>query len=603
MNAPFAPPTLMPPETPLAMPAQRLRRAPRARRLPRDPWTVQAARSFVFGFALILTLGLGAVLHDWFHDGGITLPEIAIIVLGSFAAFWILLSVATSILGCLPQRAGSRGRGPALDVAILAPIYGEPIETVLTNAGRLMHRLAPGRHRYTLYVLSDTRDPQAVVVEQRAVTRLRHLVPGARVHYRHRAENHRYKAGNIEDWVTRWGGAHDAMLVLDADSVMGPDSVTLMADTLAAEPRLGLVQSVPRLTGARSLFARQQAFANTVYGTTLGRGLALWSGTAANYWGHNALIRVRAFAEAAGLPDLPGRRPFGGVILSHDFVEAALLRRAGWQVRFLPQAEASYETTPDSLIGHVLRDRRWCQGNLQHLRLLGAAGLHPLSRVHLLQGAMGYVASAIWAVLMVLWVLIGNGKANGEIRYFIESNPLFPTWPEMELVSRVLIVGLTFGMLLLPKLLGAMMFWWRDPSLRSAGGPVRFLGSMLLEIVVSVLLAPAMMVQHIIAVARILAGRDTGWKPAGATARTAGALLRFHALEVVLGLALCGLYAAGMLSWWLLPIGVSLLLAPALSWASSATPGWASGLFVTPQDGTLQGVERAAEPAVRRIAA
>lgn len=585
MNAPFTPPALMPPEAPLPMPEQDLRRAPRAKPLPRDPWRVQAARVFVFGFALVLSVALGAVLHDWFHPGGVAPPEAALIGLGAFAAFWILLSVATAILGCLPQPAPARGPGPALDIAILAPIYGEPIETTLTNAGQLMYQLAPGRHRHTLYVLSDTRAPQSVQAEHDAVARLRRRLPGARVHYRHRAHNHRYKAGNIEDWMTRWGGAHDAMLVLDADSVMSADSVTLMADTLAAEPRLGLVQSVPRLIGARTLFARQQAFANTVYGTTLGRGLALWSGTAANYWGHNALIRVRAFAQAAGLPDLPGRRPLGGVILSHDFVEAALLRRSGWQVRFLPQAEASYETTPDSLIGHVLRDRRWCQGNLQHLRLLGTAGLHPLSRMHLLQGAMAYLASAVWAALMALWVLVGSRQWDEPVRYFTAANPLFPNWPEMEIVSRILIVGLTFGMLLAPKLLGAAMFWRGDPGLRSVGGPGRFIGAILLEVVVSVLLAPTMMVQHILAVARTLAGRDTGWKPAGPAERAAGGLLRFHAVEVMLGLTLGALYAAGMLSWWLLPIGVSLLLAPGLSWAGAAAPGWAGALFVTPQDG------------------
>jgi len=189
------------------------------------------------------------------------------------------------------------------------------------------------------------------------------------------------------------------------------------------------------------------------------------------------------------------------------------------------------------------------------------------------------------------------------VRYFTASNPLFPTWPEMELVSRILIVGLTFGMLIAPKLLGAAMFWWRDPSLRGVGGPVRFLASILLEMVVSVLMAPSMMVQHIIGVVRTLAGRDTGWKPAGETARSAGALLRFHALEVVLGLVLCGLYAGQMLSWWLLPMGLSLLLAPGLSWASAAAPGWAAGLFVTPQDGAGRRVGGYVAPVAQRAAA
>ena len=198
---------------------------------------------------------------------------------------------------------------------------------------------------------------------------------------------------------------------------------------------------------------------------------------------------------------------------------------------------------------------------------------------------LAYLASAVWAALMALWVLVGSGRWDEPVHYFTAANPLFPNWPEMEIVSRILIVGLTFGMLLAPKLLGAAMFWRGDPGLRSVGGPGRFIGAIVLEVVVSVLLAPTMMVQHILAVARTLSGRDTGWKPADPTERTASGLLRFHAVEVMLGLALSALYAAGMLSWWLLPIGVSLLLAPALSWAGAAAPGWAGALFVTPQDG------------------
>lgn len=576
-----------PPQTPLAMPPQALNQAPNAPRLAPDSRAVQAARLFVFGFAGTTTAALGAVMHDWFKLGGLGWVELAIMVCGVLAAFWIAMSVATAVLGCLPRRARpSAGPLAPLDIAVLMPMYGEDAPGVAANLRPLLEGLAASgtRHRFSLYVLSDTRDPDKVTAETRTIAHLDTMLPGTRVYYRHRKENHRFKAGNIQDWVERWGGAHDAMLVLDADSVMTPDTVLQLADALAAEPGLGLVQTVPRLIGGQTLWARAQQFSNTIYGATLGRGLALWSGSAANYWGHNALIRTAAFASAAGLPDLPGRRPFGGVILSHDFVEAALLRRAGWRVRFLPEAEGSFEETPPTPIAHILRDRRWCQGNLQHLRLLGAAGLHPLGRIHLLQGAVGYLSSILWLALIICWVLVGTGQGDGPIRYFSDANPLFPAWPDMDIVNRILILGLIYGMLVAPKILGALRYWTTDPALRAVGGPVRFLASILAEVVLSILLAPMLMVQHVVAVARTFAGVDTGWKPALRDAPDLRTCLYFHAAELAIGLAMCILFVLGELTLWLLPIGASLAIAPFLCWALSAKPAWAGALFRTPQE-------------------
>jgi membrane glycosyltransferase len=130
---------------------------------------------------------------------------------------------------------------------------------------------------------------------------------------------------------------------------------------------------VPLIVNRTSLFARVQQFASRLYGPMLSEGLAWWSGSEGNYWGHNAIIRTRAFAEQAGLPRLPGRKPFGGEILSHDFVEAALLRRGGWDVRMAPQLYGSFEECPPSLPDLIVRERRWCQGNLQHEACTGTA--------------------------------------------------------------------------------------------------------------------------------------------------------------------------------------------------------------------------------------
>jgi membrane glycosyltransferase len=304
-----------------------------------------------------------------------------------------------------------------------------------------------------------------------------------------------------------------------------------------------------------------QSFASEVYGTNLGRGFALWTGAEGNFLGHNALVRTRAFAASAGLPHLPGRAPRGGVILSHDFVEAALIRRAGWGVRMLPEASESYEDTPETLTGYLRRDRRWCQGNMQHLRLLTVPGLHIVSRFHLLQGAMAYLASVWWLALLALWALSGPGSAFYDP--FL-ANPLMPVWPDVPPVSQAALT-VTVGLMLLgPKLLGiAAHLRDRGLSLRQLPG---FGASVLVEVALSVLLAPALMVHQVRAVLRTLAGFDGGWMPHLTGRPGLGTLLRFHATESALGAALLCLCALGRVDLWLLPVAGSLCLTSFISW-------------------------------------
>ena len=230
------------------------------------------------------------------------------------------------------------------------------------------------------------------------------------------------------------------------------------------------------MIGSDTLFGRMQQFAASVYGTLLGEGLAGWTGAEGNYWGHNAILRTRAFADCAGLPRMPtltGRR--GALIMSHDFVEAALLRRAGWAVRFVPWITGSYEEPPATLIDYALRDRRWCHGNLQHLRLLGTRGLHVVSRFHLLHGAMSYLLSPAWFILLVIWALLGNGP-DSVITYFSADNPLYPVWPEMSGVQSGMILLFMYAMLLAPKAMGALaVLWarcrWRGSAARAVRTP------------------------------------------------------------------------------------------------------------------------------------
>ena len=219
------------------------------------------------------------------------------------------------------------------------------------------------------------------------------------------------------------------MIVLDADSDMSAGAMITLARAMAADPKSGIIQSLPLLQNRWTPFARMTQFAGRVYGPLVAAGLSAWHGRDGNYWGHNAIIRTRAFAEACGLPELKGRKPFGGHVLSHDFVEAALIRRAGWAVYMLPGLTGSYEETPPCLIDLATRDRRWAQGNLQHMKIVGAKGLHWVSRVHLIQGIMSYLASPLWLMLLLAGLLLATVARHTTPNYFPDSFSLFPVWP------------------------------------------------------------------------------------------------------------------------------------------------------------------------------
>ena len=544
---------------PLAMPDQNLRapfRDPAAPGL-RSSGLTLVLRAWVLLLPFCVTVTLGWLSLGWFAlDGRLTLADIALVSVTSFAFFWVVLSVGTAMLGLVWRETPAAVPFQELTVAILLPMYGEPAEETIGNGLHLLAGLpSKGRHRFALQVLSDTRSPVAAALEEAAVAAARRLHPGLSIDYRRREQNTDYKSGNIRVWVRSGGHAHDAMLILDADSVMSPDAVLKMADALAHEPGLGLIQTVPRVLPGRTVWQGLQSFSSQVYGVNMGRGFAMWTGAEGNFLGHNALVRTRAFAASAGLPHLSGAAPRGGVILSHDFIEAALLRRAGWGVRMMPEAEDSFEDTPETLNGYLKRDQRWCQGNLQHVRLLLAPGLHPMSRFHLLQGAMAYLASVWWLALLILWALPGQGDAMSDV---FAANPLMPNWPTLPLITQAAIAGFVGLMLMAPKLLG-LVGHIRRHRVSLAVAP-QFAGVALAEMALSALLAPALMVHQVRAVLRTVWGLDGGWMPHVKGRSDLRTLLRFHAVETGLGAVLLAFTLAGQLSLWLLPVVIGLCL-------------------------------------------
>jgi len=481
-------------------------------------------------FAAAVVLSFIVAVETWTPMAMVAIPLLAA------SALWIAGGAATAMLGLGPAQ---RRPGIADDwtptgmTAVLMTLCGEdpqPASHYLSALGSELDRAGLGG-RTRVFILSDTRGDAAVEREERA---LGPLIASGAVTYRRRAINAGLKPGNIADWLDRWGDGFDYMVVLDADSRMSADRIRRLVCAMEGRPRLGLLQAGIALSPARTRFGRHQRTAARLLGPTFVRGFAAWSGRTANYWGHNALVRIEAFRPAARLPVLPGRAPFGGPVMSHDFVEAAWMRRAGWEVELDVEQGGSAEDAPQTLEEFHRRDRRWCQGNLQHLRLLAEPGLHPLSRFHMASGVFSYLAAPVWLALLLMTssgaVVIGS-------------------------VMPVLLVGL---LLLVPKVCGLVS---RIGDRATPRRIVVHLRAALAELTLSAVLAPVMMVRQSCAVLLVLLGRDAGWK----SDRPSRVLPR-GTLECVAGVGLAGLAVAAGTSaaLWLAPVVLSLVGAPLL---------------------------------------
>jgi membrane glycosyltransferase len=357
-------------------------------------------------------------------------------------------------------------------------------------------------------------------------------------------------------------------------------------------PHVGLIQTLPVVVNSDTLFARVQQFAGRVYGPTIARGIAWWHGSEGNYWGHNAIIRVRAFADSAGLPLLAGPKPFGGHILSHDFVEAGLMRRAGWGIYMAPHVRGSYEECPPTLTDFAARDRRWCQGNLQHIGVVPGKGLHWVSRLHLLMGIGSYLTSPLWLLFLILGIALSLQAQFIRPEYFPRGFTLFPQWPAQDPVRAAWVFAGTMVILFLPKVLGCIATLFRTAERRGCGGGARLTLSMLAEAITSAFIAPIMMLFQSRAVLDVLLGRDAGWlaQRRGHSALLTGELVSRYGRPTLLGviLATSAYVVSPSLFLWMLPVIIGLVLAmPVAVAAASHRLGVAlrsRGLLLTPEE-------------------
>ena len=575
----------MPPPAPLLMPVQDLRRAPARRPSSSANARTVIARLVAFGGALLLT-ALGTwEMRDLMGVDALDPLSLAFLVLFALTFGWIAFSATSALAGLLWRRRApvpAPGEGDVGPTALVMPVYHEdPHETTarLEAIARDLER-AGGAGEFEIVVISDTTDPDAWVRETAAVDRLARALRGTiAVHYRRRTDNTGKKAGNVADFVRRWGARYPHMVVLDADSVMGGETLLALRRRMIAEPDLGLLQTVPRLVGARTPFAMMQEFAGSLYGPVAARGVAVWSGADGNFWGHNAIIRTRAFAGCCGLPELRGRAPFGGHVLSHDFVEAALLRRIGWRVEMDPDLDGSYEEGPPTLLDAAARDRRWAQGNLQHAGILPARGLAWLSRAHMLIGIGSYLASPLWLLSILVGLAVALRARLDVPDYFPDPYQLHPTWPSFDPVRMGWLLAITLGLALVPKLIG-LARGLLMPTVRQAhGGAGTLLRGAAAEAVLAVLLAPVVMALQTRDIAAILLfGRASAWAPQRRRADEAAwrSLVRPLLWPVLLGVAI-GLGAAFVslaMFLWLSPFVLGLVLAvPLAAWTGSERIG------------------------------
>ena len=583
----------LPDEAPLAMPTQSLREAPvRSPRPVSAPRFMVLRRALVIGGAIALT-GVGAAeMYQVFTVNGVTALAVVMMLLFVALFAWIALSFTSGLAGfCSLLAAGGQrliaGEALRAKTALLMPTYNEQPARIMAGLQAIDESLrgVGASDAFDIFVLSDTTDPEVWIAEEAGFLALRERTGGhGRIFYRRRPKNIARKSGNIAEWVRRFGGAYEQFLILDADSLMTGEALVRLASAMEQHPGVGLIQTLPIITGAGTLFARVQQFAGRVYGPLIAHGIAWWHGAEGNYWGHNAMIRTRAFAECAGLPELRGRKPFGGAIMSHDFVEAALMRRAGWAVHMVPGLPGSYEEVPPTLTDLSVRDRRWCQGNLQHIAVLPTRGLRWTSRLHLLTGIGSYLTAPLWLLFILTGILIAVQARFVQPNYFPEGKSLFPQWPVVDPVRAMWLFVGTMALLLLPNLLGCIAVVLHRPERRGCGGAVRLLGGVLIETLIAGLMAPVVMLTQSIDVVAILLGRDSGWN---VQRRDGGAIpvretIRLYRRHTVLGVVLGGVawLVSPYLALWMLPVVLGLALAIPLALMTGRT----SSLLRTPED-------------------
>lgn len=559
-----------------------------------------AFRRATFFGAILATTGLGVwLLWRTFLPEGISVLEWIQIILFALlfqqiaTGFWLVIyGFLTTLLGGDRAQIAHSLDEPVLEethppTAIVLPIFNEDVGRVFRGIEAMWIGLreAGGGEGFDFFILSDSNRPESWLREEMAWLDLcKRLNAFGRIFYRKRRTPRHSKSGNVADFCRRWGARYRYMVVLDADSIMTGRLLTRLVAMMERNPRVGLIQTGPQLAFGRTFFRRIQQFAAKVYAPLFAAGSNYWHLFASNYWGHNAIIRLRPFIQYCDLPELPepdtGRRH----IFSHDTVEAALMRKAGFDVWFAYTEEGSYEEGPPNLSDSLARDRRWCLGNLQHFWFLFAPGIDFANRFHIWMGLMAYLGSPIWLLFLVTGALDLAFKYRFSLLSALPGSVVSYSGGAVQ----VLLLA-TLALLFVPKILAMIL---AIPKARQFGGVLRLVASTLIETVIWTLLAPAIMIYYTQFVVMNLAGLRVGWTAQNRSDTGLRFLESFRIFWVppVLGVIVATVLAiwAREVLWLLSPILAGWLMAPVLAWMTSQPKlgEWARRhrLFLIPEE-------------------
>jgi len=495
-------------------------------RSPRDEVVIAApaALSAWRPILVLLSVGLTMAGLTWLavmalSPGGFGAVDLVLAVLFAVTLPWYVIGFWNATIGLLIMRfardpvaavmpvAGRvRGDEPiTASTAVLLCIRNEPPERVVRLLEPMMEGLAARGvgERFHVYVLSDTSEADIAAAEDARFAALAAARRGqVALTYRRRAQNTGFKAGNIRDFCQRWGKDHDFAIMLDADSVMTVDLVLKLVRIMQIDPRLGIVQSLVIGMPSASAFARIFQFGMRLSMRSYTIGSAWWQGDCGPYWGHNAIVRIAPFMTHCQLPVLAEGALVKGHVLSHDQIEAVLMRRAGYGVRVLVGEGSSFEQNPPTLAEFIRRDLRWCQGNMQYWHFLRMPGLPFLSRYQLAFAILMFLGSPAWMGLL----LIGSAAVA-----------LSPTPADfMRRDAGMAVLVLVLAMWFAPNIATVIDVLTRAKLRHLFGGGARFSASFMITIIFVVLLAPIMWASHTLFFMRLLSGRTVDW---GAQAR------------------------------------------------------------------------------------
>lgn len=577
---------------------------------PKESWEAAAARRrLAFALLTVVSTAVATGLfanaqpdydNPWLQYGQITLFSVLStwVVTGFVTAlmgFWVTLrgdphTLSAAAVQAHPLNTDAR-------TAIIMPICNEDVATVFAGLRATCESVAATGHvkAFDVFVLSDSYDPAIAAAERRAWEELRAALaahpdqPQIEVYYRLRTRRTHRKAGNVADFCRRWGKDYRYMIVLDADSVMSGDCIVSMVKLMEAHPRAGIIQTATQAVGHATLHARAQQFASRVTGRLFTLGMQYWQLGESHYWGHNAIIRVEPFMKHCALAPIPGKGGMSGGIMSHDFVEAALMRRAGYHVWLVSDLTGSYEQQPPDLLSELQRDRRWCQGNLQNSRLIAEPGIHRVHRAMFAIGAMSYISAPLWLAFLTFGTALWMSGAA-----------IVPEWHAVPAELRGLWAW-TLCMLFMPRVLGVVAVFLRRQQ-SAFGGTGALLRSTVLESAMALLQAPIRMLAHSLFVLVALTGLKLEWKspPREAAAVPWGeAVARLSPMTLVIGLAALGIALVNSSALvWLAPVALPLLLAVPLTVMTSHVElgAWmrARALLLIPEESRSPAVLRRA---------